>query len=226
MSGGRIRVAFVSHAFNVGGAEEMVLSLARHLPPRFEPVVCAFHQAGPIGGEIAAAGIRVDALGLDPGLRRPLDVWRLRNHLRRTAPVIVHTFLLSASLFGRAAAILAGIPIVIGTEVNIYERKRTQHAVAERFLMRGTDAVVASAGAVRDFYIGQIHADPAKVEVIYNAVDWSQLQTTAAPEAVRLSLGLPGDAPVAGIIARLTEQKAHRVLLDAWPPTSAWQAYT
>ena len=34
------RVLFLSHAFMVGGAEEMVLNLVRHLPPRFEPVVC------------------------------------------------------------------------------------------------------------------------------------------------------------------------------------------
>jgi hypothetical protein len=44
----------------------------------------------------------------------------------------VHTFLLTASLCGRLAAILARIPIVIGTEVNIYERKRRSHAIAER----------------------------------------------------------------------------------------------
>ena len=31
----------------------------------------------------------------------------------------------------------------------------------------------------------------------------------------RRQCGIPADAPVAGIIARLTEQKAHRVLLDA-----------
>ena len=34
-------------------------------------------------------------------------------------------------------------------------------------------------------------------------------------DAFRAEMGLPADAPVAGIIARLTEQKAHRVLFDA-----------
>ena len=55
---------------------------------------------------------------------------------------------------------LARVPIVIGTEVNIYEHKRPAHALAERLLMAGTDRVVVSAESVRDFYIKQVHADP------------------------------------------------------------------
>jgi glycosyltransferase involved in cell wall biosynthesis len=215
MSAGRTRVVFLSHAFMVGGAEEMVLNLVRHLPARFEPVVACIHDAGPIGEEIRQTGVPFRVLGLTPGLLRPFDVLRLRDFLVECDPAIVHTFLLTGSLYGRFAAMMAKVPIVIGTEVNIYERKRAAHAMAERWLMRRTDAVVASAESVRDFYIKQVQADPDKVEVIYNAVDWSQLQTTMSPEEFRASVGAPTDAPVAGIIARLTEQKAHRVLFDA-----------
>jgi len=199
----------------VGGAEEMVLNLVRHLPSRFEPVVACIHDAGPIGEEIRRTGVRFEVLGLTPGLARPVDVLRLRDALHSIAPTIVHTFLLTGSLYGRFAAMMTGVPIVIGTEVNIYENKRPLHARFERWLMRGTDAVIASAASVKDYYIKQVGADPAKIDVIYNAVDWSQLQTTIGREDFRKSVGVPVDAPVAGIIARLTEQKAHRVLFDA-----------
>jgi glycosyltransferase involved in cell wall biosynthesis len=148
-------------------------------------------------------------------VRRPFDVARIRAYLRKTQPQIVHTFLLTASLYGRLAAILARVPIVVGTEVNIYEDKRRHHALAERLLMAGTDRVIVSAASVRDFYLGQVHADPAKVDVIYNAVDFTKSQATVPAAAMRSSLGLPADAPVAGVIARLTEQKGHRFLFDA-----------
>jgi glycosyltransferase involved in cell wall biosynthesis len=199
----------------VGGAEEMVLNLVRHLPPRFEPVVACIHDAGPIGEEIRRTGVRFEVLGLTPGVARPLDVLRLRDAVHALAPTIAHTFLLTGSLYGRFAAMMTGVPIVIGTEVNIYENKRPLHARFERWLMRGTDAVIASAASVKDYYVTQVGADPAKVEVIYNAVDWSQLHATMSREALRASVGVPIDAPVAGIIARLTEQKAHRVLFEA-----------
>ncbi len=215
MSRPRARVVYLAHTLAVGGAEEMVLNLVRYLPPEFERSVVCIDKPGPIGDEIRNTGVPFHALGLQPGLRRPIDLLRLQQFIHQSEPTIVHTFLLTASLYGRFAAMLARVPIVIGTEVNIYERKRPLHRMAESWLMRRTDAVIASAGSVRDFYVDQIHADPDKVVVIYNAVDWSQLQTTMAREAFRAEMGLPADAPVAGIIARLTEQKAHRILFDA-----------
>lgn len=215
----RTRVVYLAHAFNVGGAEEMVLNLVRHLPERFEPAVVCINQAGPIGEEIRATGVPFRVLGLTPGLLRPFDVMRLRDFLYECEPDIVHTFLLTASLYGRFASMLARVPIVVGTEVNIYEHKRPLHAMTERWLMRWTDTVVASAAAVRDFYVDQVKADPSKVEVIYNAVDWAQLQTTMTREETRAAIGIPADARVAGIIARLTAQKAHRVLFDAMAQT-------
>jgi glycosyltransferase involved in cell wall biosynthesis len=202
----------------VGGAEEIVLNLVRHLPSRFEPMVCCIHEAGPIGEEIRKTGTPVAVLGLNPGMRRPQDVGGIRRYLRETRPQIVHTFLLTASLYGRLAAILERVPIVIGTEVNMYANKKPHHAIAERLLMRGTDRVIASAEAVREFYIRQVHADPAKVDVIYNAVDFSQARPStphAQKATVRASLGVPAGALVVGVIARLTEQKGHRFLFDA-----------
>lgn len=211
----RTRVLYLSHAFMVGGAEEMVLNLVRTLPERYEPVVACIHHAGPIGEEIRRTGVPFSVLDLNPGVSRPIDVVKLRNALQQLAPTIVHTFLLTGSLYGRFAAMMAGVPVVIGTEVNIYEKKRPSHARAEQWLMRGTDAVVVSAASVRDFYVEQVNADPAKVEVIYNAVDWSQLQSTMSRDEFRDAIGVPRDAVAAGIIARLTEQKAHGVLFDA-----------
>jgi glycosyltransferase involved in cell wall biosynthesis len=209
------RVVYLSHAFMVGGAEEMVLSLVRSLPDRYEPMVVCIHDAGPIGEEIRRTGVPFVVLGLTPGLARPLDVIKLRDFLIGADPAIVHTFLLTGSLYGRFAAMMANAPVVIGTEVNIYENKRPAHARMEEWLMRRTDAVVASAQSVKDFYVDQVGADPAKVEVIYNAVDWSQLDVTMPRSEFREALGIPKDAMTAGIIARLTKQKAHRVLFDA-----------
>lgn len=210
-----VRVVYLAHAFAFGGAEEMVLSLVRHLPAPFEPAVMCIHHAGPIGEEIVRTGVPVQVLGLEPGLKRPLDLLRLRDAIMRTAPDIVHTFLLTGSLYGRFAAMLAGVPIVIGTEVNIYERKQSWHVRAERWLMHRTDAVIASAKSVRDFYVAQLRIDRDKVEVIYNAVDFTQLDTTMTRAAWRESIGVAADAAVIGIIARLTPQKAHDVLFKA-----------
>lgn len=219
------RVLYLSHAFAVGGAEEMVLNLVRHLPSSYQPAVACIYEAGPIGLEIERTGVPFKVLGLKPGLLRPFDVMRLRDFLYECQPDIVHTFLLTGSLYGRFAAMMARVPVIIGTEVNVYEKKRPMHALAERWLMRDTDAVVASAESVRDFYIQQVKADPWKVEVIYNAVDWAQLQTTVDRDELRASVDVPAGAPLLTIIARLTEQKGHRILLDAMARPDLAQAH-
>jgi len=216
------RVVYMAHALQVGGAEEMLLNLVRRLPrAEFEPRVCCIHEAGPIGEEIRKTGTPVDVLGLVPGLRHPASLGAIRQYLRRLKPDVVHTFLLTASLYGRMAASLARVPVIVGSEVNVYERKRRRHIWLERALMVSTDCVVVSAQSVREFYLRQIHAAPVKVEVIYNAVDWDQLHTTMPRDDVRRSLGLTPDAFVIGTIARLTEQKGHRHLFDAVAQTAA-----
>jgi glycosyltransferase involved in cell wall biosynthesis len=216
MPGGRARVLYLSHTLSIGGAEEMVSNLVHHLPrERFEPMVCCIGSLGPIGEELASSGEMVTALHADPGLRRPFDLLTIRRYLRRTRPDIVHTFMLTASLYGRLAAALARVPVIIGTEVNIYADKRPHHALAERLLATVTDRIVTSAVSVKDYYVRQIGVDAARVEVIHNAVNFSQLETTADRAELRRRLGLPGDVLVAGVIARLTEQKGHAYLLDA-----------
>jgi glycosyltransferase involved in cell wall biosynthesis len=209
---------YLVHSLSVGGAEDMLLNLVRHLPSRFEPMVCCISSAGPIGEEIRKTGTPMSVLDLTPGWRRPWHLAGLRRYLRDVKPAIVHTFLLTASLYGRLAAMLERVPVVIGTEVNIYERKRPHHVLAERLLMTRTDRVIVSARSVRDFYLRQIHADPSKVDVIYNAVDWGILQpgeAAGARERVRAEIGLAVDASVVGVSARLTEQKGHRFLFEA-----------
>jgi glycosyltransferase involved in cell wall biosynthesis len=221
-SGARIRVVYLTHALGVGGAEELILNMVTRLPPeRYEPIVCCFEDPpGPMGAEIVSHGIQVLPLGVVPGWRRPRDWWTIVATLRRLRPQIVHTFLLPASLYGRAAAWVAGVPIVVGTEVNIYERKQWHHIIAERLLARVSACVVASAESVKTAYVRQLGIAPAGVRVIYNAVNWDRLQATRSPGDVRRELGIPEMRTMVGVVATLQDKKGHHVLLDAFARTA------
>jgi glycosyltransferase involved in cell wall biosynthesis len=216
-AGRRVRVVYLTHTLGVGGAEELILNMVTRLPrDRYEPIVCCFENPpGPIGSEIAGHDIEVVPLGIMPGWRRPLDWWTIVRYLRRVRPDIVHTFLLPASLYGRSAAVAARVPIVIGTEVNIYERKQRHHILVERMLAAVTACVVASAESVKTAYVRQLGIPTGAVRVVYNAVNWDRLQSTLTPDAVRTELGIPLDRLVVGVVATLSDKKGHRVLLDA-----------
>ena len=103
----------------------MVLTLVRRLPPRYAPRVLLYHDSGAIGEEMRACRhsrrcARPQRRG--SGARKTSGA--CARTCQRTKPHIVHTFLLTASLYGRFAAILARVPVVIGTEVNVYASKR------------------------------------------------------------------------------------------------------
>ena len=221
MSARPVRVVYLTHTLAVGGAEELILNTVTRLPrDRYEPIVCCFENPpGPIGVEIAAHGIDVVPLGIVPGWRHPLHWWSIVRFLRASRPQVVHTFLRPASLYGRAAAVVARVPVIIGTEVNIYEQKPRHHIVAERLLAGASACIVASAESVKRAYVRQLRISPDAVRVIYNAVNWDRLRTTASPGDVRRELRIPADRLLVGVVATLQDKKGHRVLLDAFART-------
>src|SRR5262245_1996678 len=217
-----VRVVYLTHTLGVGGAEELILNMVARLPrDRFEPMVCCFESPpGPIGPEIATLGVAVIPLGVVPGWRRPSAWWSIVRQLRRLRPAIVHTFMLPASLYGRSAAVAAGVPIIIGTEVNIYERKQRHHIWIERLLAARSACVVASAESVKAAYVRQLGIGADAVRVVYNAVNWERLNASRTPAEIRAELGIPADRLVIGVVATLQDKKGHRVLLDAVARTS------
>src|SRR5262245_17220710 len=221
-----VRVVYLTHTLGVGGAEELILNMVARLPrDRFEPMVCCFENPpGPIGPEITALGVPVIPLGVVPGWRRPSAWWSIVRQLRRLRPAIVHTFMLPASLYGRSAAVAAGVPIIIGTEVNIYERKQRHHIFIERFLAARSACVVASAESVKTAYVQQLGIGADAVRVVYNAVNWDRLDATKAPDEVRAELEIPSNRIVVGVVATLQNKKGHRVLLDAVAKTPGLDA--
>lgn len=200
----------------MGGAENLILSSARYLPKdRYEVSVCCIVSEGPLAAEVRGAGCPVTCLGRVPGWRDPLALAVLVRYLRRERPEVVHTFLLTANLYGRLAAILARVPVIVTSEVNVYSRKARRHVLAERLLAMGTSRIVASARAVKDRYVAQVGVFPDQVDVVYNGVDWGDRPARADRERARLGLGLPLDEVVWAVVARLTEQKGLPYLLDA-----------
>jgi glycosyltransferase involved in cell wall biosynthesis len=59
--------------------------------------------------------------------------------------------------------------------------------------------------------------ESARFAVIPNGVDLSRFAGPTPRSTVRADFGIPADAPLVGVVARLEAEKGHRHLLDAWP---------
>src|SRR6185295_563471 len=176
--------------------------------------ICVLTERGPLAAEAEAIGIPLFCVGEFPGLRHPLAFARLVRTIRAFGPMIVHTHLQSANLYGRLAARIARVPIIVATEHNVYTIKARRYVRIERWLARTTDALVAVSGEVRQFLSNQIGVAPSAIRVIANGV---ALRSPSAEgvAALRAQVGGADAGIVLGTIASLTSKKGHAYLLRA-----------
>ncbi|MFJ9814576.1 glycosyltransferase [Streptomyces sp. NPDC101151] len=202
----------------VGGAEQQLRLLLRHLPVRCDVVTLT--NPGPVAEGLRADGIHVTHLGM--GGNRDLGALpRLTGLIRAGSYDVVHTHLYRACVYGRFAARLAGVRAVVATEHSLGDTLiegrllttgvRALYLVGER-LGRATIAVSPTvAERLRRWGVpeGRIHMIP-------NGIDAPQLRYDAVRrKEARAVYGIPEDAYVVGGIGRLAVGKRFDVLVRA-----------
>ncbi len=209
----RFKVMFLNTSVGVGGAESLLVDLVRRLDrERFDPELCCLKGLG-VNGEILAREIPAFH-GL---IRHKFDARVIRRLARlmreRQVDAIVSVGAGDKAFWGRIAARLAGVPVVI---VAIHSTGWPDRiGRLNRLLTRWTDAFIALAGPHRRFLIEKERFPPAKVRIIPNGIDVDRFSPRPANEALRRELGLPPNAPVAGIVARLRSEKNIELFLNA-----------
>lgn len=210
----RLHVLFVIDELDIGGTEQQIAEIVQRMDRRrFEPVVCCFRH-GAKAREIESLGVRVlhepKHLKADPGL-----VLRLVRMMRRERFDLVQTYLWTANTWARLAARMAGVPYVLASERNVDIWEERYKRVIGRYLARSTDRIIANSEAVRRYLLDRGGLDPAKVVTVYNGVNFDRFHTACDPTTRRAELGLPPDAILAGVVARVEPAKDHATLLQA-----------
>ena len=187
--------------------------------PRFDPARFAVGLVGLKGPEpasrlLAEAGIPVHHLGrgkFDPRIASDLVAL-----VRRRGARILHVHGYAAADFGRIAARVSGAALVLH-EHFADPRMPAYQGLADRAMASLTDRAIAVSGSTRDFLIRERHVPADKVALIWNGAPLDEFAPPPAAVArrVREELGIPADAVVIGTVGRLSEQKAHHVLVDA-----------
>ncbi len=204
----RIRVMYLIWSLDLGGAEQVVVDLARRLSKKsFKPMVCCLNDKGRLSPLVEREGIRVFALHKKP----KFDPWilpKLIGIIRDEKIDLIHTHLFTANLWGRIAAKLTGIP-VISSEHGM-DRWRTKfHLALDRFLASTSKRIIFVSKAVQQFYMKKNPSLNGKSKVIYNGIDVTNFQKSFEKKTVREGLGLSEKEKVVGIVGRLVPEKAH-----------------
>ncbi|MEU1704023.1 glycosyltransferase [Streptomyces sp. NPDC005706] len=213
-----MRALHIITGLGVGGAEQQLRLLLRHLPARCDVVTLT--NPGPVADGLAADGVRVTHLGMS-GNRDVAALPRLARVIRRGRYDLVHTHLYRACLYGRIAARLAGVRAVVATEHSLGDSQmegrpltagvRALYLAGER--LGRTTVAVSPTVADRLTLWG---VPRPRIAVVPNGIDLDGFRFDPARRRLtRARLGLPDDAFVIGGIGRLVPGKRFDVLIRA-----------
>jgi glycosyltransferase involved in cell wall biosynthesis len=212
----------VISGLELGGAEHVLLRVLPRLPKAIRPRVLSMTRVGPVGERLRALGVDVDALGMPRSGASVLRLPALVRWLRADAPDVVQTVLYHADLLGGIAARMAGVRSVAWSIHNSAGRldalkasTRAVVGVCARLSHRLPDRIMCcSQAAVRNHVA--LGYDASRFELIPNGFDLTQWRPDRDARArLRAELGLPADAPVIGLFARLDPQKDHAGFFEA-----------
>jgi glycosyltransferase involved in cell wall biosynthesis len=213
-----MRALHIITGLGVGGAEQQLRLLLRHLPVDCEVVTLT--NPGTVAEGLVADGVRVTHLGM-AGNRDLTALPRLVRLIRRGRYDLVHTHLYRACVYGRLAARLAGVRAVVATEHSLgdsqMEGRRLTPGVRALYLAseRLGRSTVAVSPTVAD-RLRRWGVPAPRIEVVPNGIDLARFRFDPGRRLrTRQRLGLPETAYVVGGIGRLTAGKRFDVLLHA-----------
>ena len=224
----------------IGGAQEVVRTLAAYLPEHgCRPVVCTFRD-GPLRHEIEQMGIPVELL---PDRRHTVlslpqflgDLWRIRRALHelveRYQVDVIQTHLLRRLDFLVLTLRRApGLPLVFWTVHNTNFTLRAEHLQSHKWLLRPkrvayrllyrlgnrwANGFIAVSEEVRGAVLRDIGNVDENITVIPNGVDVRRYQSRIERRRVRSELNLDDDHHLMSVVGTLKEQKGHRYLIEA-----------
>lgn len=226
-----IKVMNVIARLNVGGPAVAVTLLTERLGnPDYESLlVCGTIEPGEgdmtyYALERGITPIVIPELGrsLNP-LRDIRTLWKVYQLMKVMKPNVVHTHAAKAGFVGRVAARMAGVPVIIHTFhghvfKGYFSPSRTRFFIfLERITARISDTIITLSDSLRrelaeDYRI----ARKGRITVLPLGLDLDDfVHTPRKGGTFRAVWNIPPDAPLVGIVGRITPIKNHRLFLEA-----------
>lgn len=225
------KVIRVIARMNVGGpAIHVVLLNAGLDPERYESILVSGVEAENEGNMLHLADEKNVKPVIIPNLGRELNpfndlktLWQLYSLFRKEKPDIVHTHTAKAGFVGRTAALLAGVPVVVHTFhghvlYGYFGWAKTQaFRWIERILAYFTTQVIAVSEKCRQDLLEYGIGSESKIMTIPLGLELQKFadQSDDVREPIRQEYGVPQDAFVFGMFARMVPIKRHEVLFYA-----------
>lgn len=162
-----LRVLHVPTDTALGGTERRMSDFIRASnPEHFDHSVLTLKPLGVVGEKLLDDGYAVKSLNLSRA-GAAMGAPALVRSIRRFKPDIVQTYLFGGNTAGRAAARLAGVPIVISGYASTDPWMRPHHVAADMASAKLATAHLANAEAVADAVVRRCKVPRASIQVVH-----------------------------------------------------------
>ncbi|GEM_PF-424110 len=212
-----LTVLFLETSLRIGGTEHVITQLIRRFDrKRVYPIVCCFYEPGEFGKELMKEGIPV-FYGLAKSRWDLGMIPRLLKFLREEQVDVL--FMVNQPLIqfcGTLCGLLYGVPVQIAAIRSTGKINRIQRRLwINRLTFPWITRVTALSQMHKTYLVEKEKIDARKIEIIPNGVDLARFSAARDNGTLRFSLGIPGKAPLVGIVAMLRPEKGHDVFLKA-----------
>ncbi len=212
----------------LGGAETaLVKLLAAHRHAPYTPVVVSMTGRGALGDAIEAEGVSLHSLDMRRSRIDLSGLFRLIGLLRRYRPEILQSWMYHADLLGLIAGRLMRVPRILwnvrcsNMDMSAYPRMSRRVVRLLARLSRQPEAIVVNSRAGQAWH-QRLGYRPRRWVYIPNGFDTARFRPDPeARAAVRSELGIPPEAPLIGMLARIDPSKDHGGFLAAAARLSA-----
>jgi glycosyltransferase involved in cell wall biosynthesis len=214
----RLRLLEVIGSLHIGGAEKVVLNLARGIDrSRFDLAVCCTRQRGVLAEQLTAEGIDVRLVAPQTHRWRHATPYLLWREIRRFGADIIHTHGTPALIHTGPLGLLRLAPTWVHTfHFGNYDAGLTRDMQRERYFCRFPTQLIAVSDAQRQSLMKAHGVPAARIGTIVNGVAGNPfLADPAVRDRKRAELGFRPEDVVVGAIAVLSEQKGISYLLQA-----------
>ncbi|HKZ57693.1 MAG TPA: glycosyltransferase [Thermodesulfovibrionales bacterium] len=216
----KINILHIYQNSKIGGVQQQLLSLLKaYSRERFNPIFCCLGPKEEIGKEIEETKIEFIPLNKLRYNRFSLGiVLELYRLMKKKQIHVVRTHRYRSNLYGRLAAFLAGVPVIIASVHDNYRTdKRPKRRIMNRILSKITDKIVAVSEDVKEDIIRYDSINPSKIDVIPNGIDVERFNPEKNTTDIRKEFSLEDDDIVIGFIGRIVPAKGLKYLLNALP---------
>jgi glycosyltransferase involved in cell wall biosynthesis len=212
-----VNVLHLIESSEPGGAEAVLLSIAKGLRDKGHTSVAGLLQPGWLHDELKQCGIPTVLVDQ----RRAYDLGCLRTLsrlVRRLQIDIIHSHEFMMNVYGSLAGSYEGVPVISTVHGKNYYPLRRRRRLAYRIIVSRLSTMVAICEDMKRFLTARIGIPKDSILTVHNGIDSRPFERAAGEAAVaatKRELSIPADSPVVGTVGMLVPEKDHSTFLKA-----------